>query len=52
MKNDLPRKPYATPTLRVHGSIAQLTRQIRPRSGLDSDFETLESSNAKVDTNL
>ena len=53
MKNELPRKPYTPPTLHVHGPVAKLTRQVRPRvTDANNDFETLESSNAKFDTNL
>lgn len=52
MDNQLPRKPYTPPTLHVHGSIAQLTRQVRPSTGseTDHDFENLESSNATFET--
>jgi len=43
------RQPYTTPTLDDHGSIVEMTQQVRPASGpseLVSHFEDLESSNA------
>ena len=53
MSNAAPRKPYTPPTLHVHGPISQLTKQVRPRAtDVNNDFETLESSNAKFDTNV
>jgi hypothetical protein len=43
------RQPYTPPTLDDHGSIVEMTQQVRPAGGpseLVSHFEDLESSNA------
>lgn len=43
------RQPYTPPTLDDHGSIVEMTQQVRPASDpseLVSHFEDLESSNA------
>ncbi len=50
------RQPYATPTLEVHGSMVDLTRQTTPTntpppgSQIVPTFEDLESSNATLDS--
>jgi hypothetical protein len=54
MTDKLPRKPYTPPSLHVHGSVAQLTRQVRPKvvSEVTEHFQDLESSQAKLDSNV
>ncbi len=50
------RQPYATPTLDVHGSMVDLTRQTTPTntplpgSEIVDAAEDLESSNATLDS--